>query len=135
MELFDRAAAKYQARSGDTLSDAMKIGIALRQMAEGSLRQHLVLNSTRLVAWKDFKQEVTDVQRALASIGPVPMDVGAVFKGGKSVGKNAHKNGKGKGMNDAKCRNCGRAGHFARDCAVSGSGKHLVGKGGKKNGK
>ena len=87
MELFDAAAHKYEVRSADTLSDAMRIGIALRQMEDGPLRQHLLLNGGRLAVWKDFKSEITDVLRAIAAVGPTPMDVSAVYKGGKATGK------------------------------------------------
>ena len=76
-------------RAGDTLSDALRIGIALRQMEDSPLRQHLLLNGSRLVRWKDFKSEITDVLRAMAAVGPTPMDVSALVKGGKPGGEGA----------------------------------------------
>ena len=129
MELFDAAAHKYEQRSADTLSDAMRVGIALRQMEDGPLRQHLLLNGSRLNVWKDFKSEITDVLRAMAAVGPTPMDVGALFKGGKSGGKGSKGSGKGASLKDT-CRNCGKPGHYAKECwAPCGGG--AAGKGGK----
>ena len=55
LESFDRAVALYQARTKEVLSDSMKIGIALRQLEEGPLKQHMLMNSARLTAWPNFK--------------------------------------------------------------------------------
>jgi hypothetical protein len=55
IEQFDRTVTLYQTRSLEVISDSMKIGIALRQMEEGNLRQHLLMNSSRLTTWKTFK--------------------------------------------------------------------------------
>jgi len=62
MEMFDRAVALYQARTKEVLSDSMKIGIALRQLEEGPLKQHMQMNSARLTAWPNFKQEVMEIK-------------------------------------------------------------------------
>ena len=121
VELFDAAAHKYEVRAGDTLSDAMRIGIALRQMEDSPLRQHLLLNGSRLVMWKDFKSEITDVLRAMAAVGPTPMDVSALVKGGKPGGEGTKGVGKGQSTKEP-CRNCGKRGHFAKECWAPGGG-------------
>eukprot|EP00959_Pyramimonas_sp_CCMP1952_P255695 5340793-Pyramimonas_sp.AAC.1 len=74
----------------------MRIGIVRRQLEEGPLRQHLLLNATRLVGWQDFRREVTDVRRAQSAIAPVPVPMGlSAFT--KGDGKGRFKgNGKGK---------------------------------------
>ena len=77
----------YQARSLEVISDSMKIGIALRKMEEGRLRQHLLMNSSRLTTWKTFKSEIVDIKRAAAAVGAVPMDIGASGKGKGKGGK------------------------------------------------
>ena len=94
----------------------MKIGIALRQMEEGNLRQHLLMNSSRLTTWKTFKSEIVDIKRAAAAVGAVPIDIGAFAKG----------RGKGGKGDVGKCGHCGKAGHSKKDCWALGGGDSLV---------
>ena len=47
------------------------------------------------------------------------MDVGAFTKGDKGRGRGA-----GKGTQDQTCHNCGRRGHFKKDCRKPGGGAH-----------
>ena len=44
---FDREAQRYEASSNDDFPDNIRIGVVLRQLPEGGLRQHLILNSSR----------------------------------------------------------------------------------------
>ena len=46
--------------ASDKLRSAIKIGIVLRQMEEGALRQHLLMNSSKLLVWATLKQEVIE---------------------------------------------------------------------------
>ena len=125
---FERDVQRYEQRSGEPMSDSMKIGVVLKQLDEGSLRQHLLMNAARLSTWLDFKREVQEIRRAQASIVATPMDIGAFQKGGKG-----DRGGKGKGGKDSdmKCSNCGRANHWKRDCRSPGGGAHDPSKGGK----
>ena len=50
------------------------------------------------------------------------MDVGAFTKGDKGRGRGA-----GKGTQDQTCHNCGRRGHFKKDCRKPGGGAHWPG--------
>ncbi|CAK0847058.1 unnamed protein product [Prorocentrum cordatum] len=82
LELFERDLLRYEQRSGEAISASMRIGIVLRQLEEGPLRQHFLLNATRLAGWEDFRREVTDIRRAQSAIAPVPvpMDLSAFAK-------------------------------------------------------
>jgi len=51
LELFNRMVARYRQRSGDDLSDTIKIGILLMRMEDGPLKQHMLLNAERLKDW------------------------------------------------------------------------------------
>ena len=139
---FDREAARYEASSGEDFPDNIRIGVVLRQLPEGGLRQHLILNSSRVTTWALLKQEVESVRRAQMSLqnSAYPMDVSelsnplAAFgirlpkgKGAKGGGKSFGKTAKGEAPT-TPCPICGRVGHWKRDCwyaesSQKGSGK------------
>ncbi|CAK0860738.1 unnamed protein product, partial [Prorocentrum cordatum] len=103
-------AGEKEQRNGEAITASMRIGIVLRQLEEGPLRQRLLLNATRLVEWQDFRREVTDIRRAQSAIAPVPvpMDLSAFTKGDgegrfRDDGKGKSKSsGKGKSKGDSK---------------------------------
>ena len=97
---FDRDIDRYEKASGETFPTNIRIGVTLRMMPDGPLKQHLVLNSARLTTWEGLKAEIDNVRRAQAAASntPQPMDLStysaselAAFQKGKSKGK-----GKGK---------------------------------------
>ncbi|CAK0861852.1 unnamed protein product, partial [Prorocentrum cordatum] len=107
LALFERELLRCEQRGGEAIAASMRIGIVLRQLEEGPLRHHLFLNATRLVEWRDFRREVTDIRRAQSAIAPVPlpMDLSAFTEGdgqGKSRG-----DGKGKGKSGGKGKSKG----------------------------
>eukprot|EP00971_Amphidinium_carterae_P096852 1917207-Amphidinium_carterae.1 len=97
MEAFEREILRYENASGDVVSNALRIGIVLRQLEETKLKEYLMMNTSKRTAWKDFKAEVTTVKRTQANIGPVAMDLDAFTKGKAKGAKNAWEKGKGKG--------------------------------------
>eukprot|EP00971_Amphidinium_carterae_P272199 5402319-Amphidinium_carterae.1 len=70
METFEREVLRYENASGEPVSDALRIGIVLRQLEETKLEEYLMMNTSKLTAWKDFKAEVTTIKRTQANIGP-----------------------------------------------------------------
>eukprot|EP00971_Amphidinium_carterae_P193822 3845790-Amphidinium_carterae.1 len=94
MEAFEREILRYEHASGEGVSDALRIGIALRQLEETKLKEYLLMNASKLTVWKNFKAEVNTIKSTQANIGPLPMDLDA-FSKGKSKG--AWEKGKGKG--------------------------------------
>ena len=62
LEAFEREVFDY-AKSGNTLSDAMKIGIVTRNAPAGDLKSHIVLNAERLDTWSKFRAEIASVRR------------------------------------------------------------------------
>ena len=140
---FDREAARYEASSGEDFPDNIRIGVVLRQLPEGGLRQHLILNSSRVTTWALLKQEVESVRRAQMSLqnSAYPMDVSelsnplAAFgirlpkgKGAKGGGKSFGKTAKGEAPT-TPCPICGRVGHWKRDCWYAESSQKGSGKG------
>eukprot|EP00971_Amphidinium_carterae_P330780 6463992-Amphidinium_carterae.2 len=117
IESFEREALRYESQSTEKLTDTMRIGIALRQLPDSALRQHLLLNATRLTTWSLFKQEVVNIRCAQANLGPVPMQLDALRKGGDGKGgPKGNKGGEAKGGGGAKlCHYCGKPGHFQAD--------------------
>eukprot|EP00971_Amphidinium_carterae_P348819 6490687-Amphidinium_carterae.1 len=137
IEAFERETLRYEHASGEGVSDALRIGIVLRQLEETKLKEHLLMSTSKLTAWKDFKAET--IKRTQANIGPLPMDLDAFSKGKAKGAKNAWekaserqrqrrqrhqvqrqegcllrkgKDAKGK----AQCHKCWRHGHFAANC-------------------
>eukprot|EP00971_Amphidinium_carterae_P280495 5568084-Amphidinium_carterae.1 len=70
MEAFEREILRYEHASGDVVSDALRIGIVVRQLEETKLKEYLLMSMSKLTAWKDFKAEVSTIKRAQANIGP-----------------------------------------------------------------
>ena len=81
------------------------------------------MNAQRLTAWLDFKREVQEIRRAQASVIATPMEIGAFQKGGGKGSKGKDKS------DDSKCSNCGRPGHWRRDCRAPGGGAYDAAKG------
>ena len=140
MEAFERALKVYQDKSREVVSDNIRVGIVLNQLAKSTdaynklLAEHLVLNASRLDTWTKFRDEIIDISRSRIAAsggftglaahptpnsGVVPMDVGAVHaKGGGKQGAG----GRGGAANSQRtCFKCGKAGHIARECRSSGA--------------
>eukprot|EP00971_Amphidinium_carterae_P012579 247496-Amphidinium_carterae.1 len=81
IEAFERRILRYEHASGEGVSDALCIGIVLRQLEETKLKEYLLMNTSKLTAWKDFTAEVNTIKRTQANIGPLPMDLDAFSKG------------------------------------------------------
>ena len=111
---WEERARLYERRAGHPLPDDIK-GAILIGMSKGSLKEHLELNAGKLNTYETIRQEIMAyLEGKMASQEPVPMDIGAF---------NTDKD---------SCKNCGKKGHWARDCRQPGGGGA---QGGKKGGK
>ena len=130
MEAFEREIHLYETSSKEKMSPGIKIGVVLRQLEEGQLKQHLLMNAERLIDWDTFKSEIISIRRAQATAGTtVSMDVGSAGKG------------PGSGKGNKWCNVCRKATHNTSDCwnkasvtSPKGGGKGK-GDGGKGKGK
>ena len=129
MEAMERRIADYE-KAGEKLSDAIRVGIVMRQLPEGPVKQHLIMNAERLAQWHVFRNEVCNIRRAQLAVqnAATPMEIGALNKGGGKGGKGKGKGRQGDGasgnLKDVTCHNCQKKGHYARDCwAKPGGGK------------
>ena len=135
---FDREAQRYEASSTEEFPDNIRIGVVLRQLPEGGLRQHLILNSSRVTTWALLKQEVESVRRAQMSLqsSAYPMDVSELStqlaalgirlpkgKGAKGGGKSSGKSSSKSDVPTSPCPICGKTGHWKRDCWYNDTAK------------
>ena len=119
MESLECELSAYERTSGEEVSDAIKIGVVLRQLPGSPLRQHLVLNAECLRDWKSFREEVLNVRRVQVAImsNSSPMDVGATGSGKRKDKSKDHK-GKGGSSTNPVCWKCGKPGHYAAESRV-----------------
>ena len=93
------------------------MGIVLINLDEGPLKEHLLMNSAKFTSWNEFKEEITNIRRAKdASQGVAPMDVDGLAKGKPK--------GKGAGKGQQTCHNCGKPGHYKKECRAPGGGAY-----------
>jgi hypothetical protein len=123
LERFEAAIAEYEKESGKILDDDIKIGVVIRGISTGGLREHLLLHSERTETFVEFRAELDMIARAQTAsmMTASPMEIGAFGQGAD-------------GKFDGACRNCGKNGHKAADCrsqGKGGGGKKGGGKGGK----
>ena len=107
LEPLDRLIAIYTRESGKEIDDDTKIGVVIKGMEAGALREHLLLHSERCDSYEEFRNEVDTIAKARAAhlLEPTPMELGAA---GKGKGKD--------GKQPVVCHNCGKVGHKASDC-------------------
>ena len=137
LEAFERDIHRYTQSSGDDFSDNIRLGVALRNLPKGPLREYLILNADRFKTWTAVQDEIANVVRAQATAQskPAPMDLDAMMHNiqsqlsalskGKGKGKAGGKNNNNSyaGGNSTKDKNapktpcpiCGKA-HWKRDC-------------------
>jgi len=84
IELFTRKRNQYETKSGDVFKENVAIGTVLRNMPEGALKQHLILNINKFVSWDALIKEIDEVRRAQAAAqaGPMPMAVDGLSAAG-----------------------------------------------------
>ena len=130
LESFEYELGRYEEVSGEVMTDAIKIGVVLRQLPESPLRRHMIGYATRSRGWHDFKEELqwTDTMWS-EEHGAEPME-GVAFdeeddakgskgnKGRKGSGKSVKgKSGKDKEKSPEKGPKCWKSGDFGQTVA------------------
>ena len=91
-EAFDAKVSMHERRTTKVIDDDVKVGCFVKNVADESLRVHMVLQSKRLTNYAMVRDEIMDVFQARAATGSSPMLVDALMKG-----KGKDKKGKGEG--------------------------------------
>ena len=114
MVQFDRDIDCYEKTSGENFPNNIRIGVALRMLPDGPLKQHLVLNSARLTTWETLKAEIDNVRRAQAAASSTPQP---------------KRMSQGDDIPKTPCPICGKTGHWKRDCWHNEANRKHKGKG------
>ena len=79
-ETFDRDIRKYEHISGEEISENVKVGIIMRQLPAGSLKEHLLLQADRFKTAQEIHDAVIAIQLARKSSQntPQPMSIDEV---------------------------------------------------------
>jgi hypothetical protein len=114
LERFEAVVAEYEKEAEKTLDDDLKIGIVIRGIEKGRLREHLLLHSEASSNFVEFRATLDTIARAQSAsmLSSQPMDIGAMM------------NTKFEGT----CNKCGKKGHKAADCWAKASGQKGSGK-------
>ena len=137
-ETFDRLINEYDRKSPIPLQDDVKVGTVLRNLADGPLKQHLLMSLDQLDTYDKLRNEVIRVRHAqMAAAGaPQPMDLSDVGNAGEldALGKGKGPRGRGRGggrgggqggrgggagspiVPSGNCHYCGKPNHFAANC-------------------
>ena len=125
MVQFDRDIDRYEKTSGENFPNNIRIGVALRMLPHGPLKQHLVLNSARLTTWETLMAEIDNVRRAqaAASSTPQPMDLSAHGTQGLDASQNGNPKSrcKSKDKKQAQGRHPENATRLATGSAIAGT--------------
>ena len=151
LESFDRACQIFfDIPGGNMIDDGTKIGIVVKGVGPGPVKDHRMLHCETCGGYQEFRQQLDTIVKArnanLMSNQPMDLDLfkkggggGGRYKGG-GKGDDKGKGKGGKGSNywekdpksygpDFTCHTCGKTGHKSTVCWSKGKGK---GKGGGK---
>eukprot|EP00973_Karenia_brevis_P027597 3804276-Karenia_brevis.AAC.1 len=85
LEAVDLAVSKYELATGKEIDDDTKIGVVIKGMESGALKEHMLLHSERCASYEEFRDEVDTIAKARSCnlMTAAPMDLGALKGGGK----------------------------------------------------
>ena len=102
---------------------------SLEALLPDDLEKHVQLNPARLTSYGVLREQIKTycecrghAARNVRQKGPShpggddPMDIGAFGKGKGKQSKGKHGKGKEKGKGSVECWNCGKRGHYSKDC-------------------
>ena len=74
LESFDRA-CRYREATGKEIDDDTKIGVVIKGLEAGALREHLLLHSERCETYEEFRDEIDTIAKTRNSnlLAPTPM--------------------------------------------------------------
>ena len=128
---FERKVSMWEAEAKEAFSDKLRIGVVVKGLPAGSLKEHMLLAASKAASWAEFCGELEAIELAKKSLSSTPQPMSMDALDGKFAGKcgycsaTGHKEAdcrkkkadKAAGREEApKCSNCGRAGHAAKDC-------------------
>ena len=81
LTVWEKQVLDYEQQGGDTISDAIKLGVLLRHVPDDALREHLLLHSQSYDKYSLMAADIRSVAMARTTwSGPVPMDLRVLAK-------------------------------------------------------
>ena len=75
---FERRVSSWEQDAQETLSDLIKIGVAIKGLEKGGFRHHLLINTAGSTERTKFATQIELVELARKNTQPVPMDLSAM---------------------------------------------------------
>ena len=125
LRIWQKAARYYASRTGERVPEAVKRTVYLNKIAPEAMKQHLLLNQTRLETSEDVANEIEEYCDAMQDMNESIGNPGIVA-GANVITKDKHRD-KGKGK--------GKKGEKGKGKRYYGKGKYSKGKQGKGEGK
>ena len=75
---YESRVASWEHDAKETLSDLMKIGVAIEGLERGGFRDHLLTNIAGMTEWTNFTKEIESVELSRRNTQPVPMCLSAM---------------------------------------------------------
>ena len=87
-EKFGRLVSRYERKTGKGIDEELKVGVALANSEDETLRTHFLWIQKRLTTYSIMREEIADLHRARDAIAnrPMPMQFDAVFSKGRQEG-------------------------------------------------
>ena len=129
LEKFERNWQRWESlakkTSWEELANDLRIGVVLKGLPAGMVKQQLLLESEKCESFEKFRSQLESVTRASSSGAYSSVDqLQAQLEALKGKGKGKFGSHNRSASVPNKCGNCGKPGHTKKECWREGGGAH-----------